>query len=157
MFVGGINSVLTAQTARWRSGRRRGASAQYIHLAEIEESQDGGFKLGDQALSLSDVRATPLTADLVFMTTEAPYQIQLARSRAFLEAGAHRVVFTSWTISEKYRTQFVKSFYEAIYQDKTPSGALREARHATDRRARPRGSGRPRHLGKLRPRRSPVT
>ena len=40
---------------------------------------------------LSDVRATPLTADLVIITAEAPYQIQLARSRAFLEAGAHRV------------------------------------------------------------------
>jgi len=130
MFVGGINSVLTGPdctTEKWKAGA---ATAQYIHLSEIEESQDGGFKLGDQALSLSDVRATPLTADLVFITAEAPYQIQLARSRAFLEAGAHRVIFTSWTISEKYRTQFVKSFYEAIYQDKTPSGALREARHA---------------------------
>ncbi len=98
LFVGGITSLLTGAdctTAKWKSGA---ASAQYIHLTEIEESQDGGFKLGDGALSLSDVRATPLTAELVMITAEAPYTIQLARSRAFLEAGAHRVIFTSWTI-----------------------------------------------------------
>ena len=50
--------------------------------------------------------------------------------RAFLLAGAARVVASLWPVDDQVTARFMAHFYVALARDQAPSAALREAQSA---------------------------
>ncbi len=50
-----------------------------------------------------------------------------ALSRAFLDAGAARVVFSLWEVSDRHTAELMSRFYKALSANDTPAAALRQA------------------------------
>ena len=105
-------------------------SARYIYFADIPPSADGGFEIVGDALTLSEIRATPIPGKVVFLATPAETTVQVARARAFLDAGAESVVVMNWEIPESSMRRFVDGFYEALNRDRPTARALGDARSA---------------------------
>jgi len=89
-----------------------------LHLQEIYS-----LKLGAQLVVLSACQ-TALGRNV---RGEGP----LSLGRAFLFAGAHRVVTTQWRVADDVAPELMKIFYEAMFEHgMAPAEALREARGA---------------------------
>ena len=123
-----FREVLVGSNAeRWRYVERA-PRARYLYIEEVPASADGGFALADAPLTLRDIRETPLAAELVVISADAPTAQQLARARAFLDAGAASVVVTTWKVPESERYRQIDAFYEAVNRDRSPARALLDAR-----------------------------
>lgn len=102
--------------------------ARYLYFADLAASADGGFVLADGALSLSEIRATPLAAEVIFINSPADAAQHNHRVRAFLEAGAQSVIIAHWGMPEAAINQTVDGFYQALNREREPAFALGEAR-----------------------------
>jgi len=128
-FRGGFDEVLTGDKATLASWDEKAAGARYIHFAEISPSMNGGFQLHDGALSLEQVRNTPIHAEMVVITARSTPEQQLHRARAFLDAGARWVLVAGWEVPDKVRVKYLANIYDSMNQERPPVRAMSEGRN----------------------------
>ena len=90
---------------------------------------NGGFKLHDGALSLEEIRNTPIHAEMVVITARSTPEQQLRRARAFLDAGARWVLISGWEVPDKVRVKYLANIYDSMNQERPPVRALSEGRN----------------------------
>ena len=71
-----FRSILLRSDATAAAYRDKASRARYIHIASVDASSDGGFKLADGTLSLAELRTQPLQAEIVIVTASAPAAVQ---------------------------------------------------------------------------------
>lgn len=124
------------------------ASARWLHFATHALVDERRPLLSSLALAAVDVNGQPvdgfvrahevlgwrLSADLVVLSACRSAQGQplageglLGLSRAFLEAGARRVVGTLWEIDDQATVELMRLFYAGLTRNQPPAVALREA------------------------------
>ena len=130
IFPAGLKVTASGDQAVKKVWTERASSSRYIHLNGLAASADGGIALTDGDLSLAEIRATPLGAQLVVITAPAPIEVQILRVQAFLDAGAKNVLVSAWPIPDQLRIRFLGAFYEAVGRDRTAARALTEAHEA---------------------------
>ncbi len=113
----------------------KGPTARYVQFSQMDPSADGGFVVADGELTLSEIRATRMQADIVVVTASAPGPVQLQRARAFLDAGAAAVIVLGWDIDEAAQERFFDGYFAAINRDRPAARALGEARESLMRDA----------------------
>ncbi len=129
-FGSDFREVLMGQHAEaWRY-RKRAPRARYLYIVNVPMSDDGGFVLADEDLSINELRTTPLAAELVVIAANAPPAIQAARARAMMDAGAAAVIVWGWAVPEMQINRVVDAFFEAVNRDRAPARALGDARQA---------------------------
>jgi hypothetical protein len=113
-------------------------TARYLYISTLSASADGGFQLVGDELTLSEVRANPMMAEVVFINAPAPHALQMNRVRAFLDAGATAVVVVNWEIPDNIVNKLVDAFHQAAVQGRELPLALADARASMlkDRRDR---------------------
>ena len=96
----------------------------------------------DHVLRVADVLETKIDCDLVFLSAcrsgdGRPMRGEglMGFARAFLVAGARRVVVSLWPVRDQDAEQFAKIFYERYRGETSASEALREARKSTGHQA----------------------
>ena len=106
-----------------------------IHSGLVLSLVDRNGSPRDGILSVTDVTALQLNANIVVLNAcdsalgerfagEGP----LSLARAFLYAGANRVIATRWQIDDEASAALLTAFYRSLWRDGlAPSGALREA------------------------------
>jgi hypothetical protein len=129
------NQVWVSSDASVASVTRGLGTARFVHIAAVPATPDGGFRLADGDLSLRDIRSGAAIAELVVISASAPLELQLARARAFLDAGARTVVVSAWAIDEQRSKRIMEGMFGAITRDKPASRALGEGREALMRDA----------------------
>ena len=127
-FSPDFRTLLSGQQVTLDAWRTRAPKARYIYLADIPATQGAGFKLGDGVLSLSEIRAVPLQAELVVITAQADAGDQLSRAKALLDAGAGAVLVSAWDIPSAAQEKFIDGFFEGLNRDRPPARAVGEAR-----------------------------
>ena len=97
-------------------------------LALTADAQDDGF------LTVLDVFRTSIPADLVFLSACETGRGRIVRGegivglvRAFMYAGAPRVVASLWAVDDDATRVLVTAFYEAWKSGSSPAAALRKA------------------------------
>lgn len=105
-----------------------GPTARYLYISNVPATVDGGFRLVDGELTLSEVRANPLMADVVFINASAPHVLQMHRVRAFLDAGAQAVAVVNWLVPEPTLETMVDSFFRGVVQGQKLPLAFADAR-----------------------------
>jgi hypothetical protein len=128
-FRGGFDEVLTGEKATLASWAEKASGARYIHFAEVRPSMNGGFQLHDGALSLDQVRNTPIHAEMVVITARTTPEQQLRRARAFLDAGARWVLVAGWEVPDKVRVKYLANIYDSMNQERPPVRAMSEGRN----------------------------
>ena len=128
-FRGGFDEVLIGEQATVASWKEKAAGARYIHLAALGPAMNGGFQLHDGALSLEEVRNTPIHAEMVVITARSTPEQQLRRARAFLDAGARWVLISGWEVPDKVRVKYLANIYDSMNQERPPVRALSEGRN----------------------------
>jgi len=128
-FRGGFDEVLTGEKATVASWNEKAAGARYLHFASLGPSMNGGFQLHDGALSLEQIRNTPVHAEMVVITARATAEQQLRRARAFLDAGARWVLVAGWDVPDKVRVKYLANIYDSMNQERPPVRALSEGRN----------------------------
>ena len=129
-FGSDFREVLMGQHAEaWRY-RKRAPRARYAYIVNVPMSEDGGFVLADEDLSINELRTTPLAAELVVIAANAPPAVQAARARALMDAGAASVIVWGWAVPEMQINRVVDAFFEAVNRDRAPARALGDARQA---------------------------
>ena len=122
------------QRPRWRSvlfgchGLVDPAHPALSSLALTADAQDDGF------LTVLDVFRTSIPADLVFLSACETGRGRIVRGegivglvRAFMFAGAPRVVASLWDVDDDATRVLVTAFYDAWRSGNSPAAALRKA------------------------------
>ena len=120
-----INAGEQATLAQWTSLMPR---AQVIHLTSADSAPGGGIVLHDGVLTMEAVRGSKLTAELVVVAVPGEPEVQAARARAFLDAGALSVLVVGWPIPDASAVPLYEGFFSALMRDRTPVKALGDAR-----------------------------
>lgn len=128
VFPSGLKQTLVGAESKEAAWAERAKTARYLHFTALAPSPDGGFQLADGALTLSEIRATPLGAHLVVVSAGGTMAQQRLRAQAFLDAGAKAVLVSAWPVPDQARARFFGAYYEAIGRDRTPARAVSEAR-----------------------------
>jgi CHAT domain-containing protein len=124
---------------RWIHFATHGMPGDHPDLTGIALSMvDEQGRYQDGILSAPEIYRLHLQADLVVLSACQSASGEGARgewlgslTRAFLHAGARRVVVTLWNISDKSTATLMTDFYRRMIQDnRPPAAALREARIA---------------------------
>ncbi len=127
-FGDDFRKIVTGGAASLESWDKLAENARYIHISTVDMAPDGGLMLADGALSIARIRTTPMRAELVIVTADAPVEVQEQRARAFLDAGAKAVMVTAWTVPPETLDRLFDGFYEAINRDRSAAASAREAR-----------------------------
>ena len=128
-FQSGFNDVRIGKDATLESWKGKTANARYIHIAEMPPAMGGGFQMADGALSLDEVRNTPLHAEMVVITARTTKDQQLHRARAFLDAGARWVLLAGWDVHDRTRVRYIGNIYDSMNQERPPVRAMSEGRN----------------------------
>jgi len=109
-----------------------------VVLSLVNPGQEDGILRTNEIFNLE------LDADLVVLSACQTGLGALVRgegimglTRAFLYAGARRVVVSLWEVSDLSTTEFMKSFYQSMRSGNNPGAALRQAKLAMLRSAAP--------------------
>ncbi len=127
-FGEGFREIKTGPNVRLATWNSLAAAARYIHISDVPMASDGGFKLADGDLRLSDIRATPIKAQMVMITAPASAEVQLARVRALFDAGAEAVAVTLWEVPDPALERMMDGFYQALNRDRNTTRVLGQAR-----------------------------
>jgi CHAT domain-containing protein len=133
---------------------------RFLHFAthgwfDPEDPRNSGLRLatgGETAesdlLSMDDILALPLSAEVVVLSACGSGLGELVRgegfiglTRAFLYAGSRSVVATLWDVEDRPTSEFMTEFYRFLRAGESASSALRRARLgflASDRAGRRR-------------------
>jgi len=125
-----FSKVVVAEAATLAIWKEDGPRARVLHFTSTPSSPGGGFQLADGALSLEDIRSTKLIAKLVVISAEGSVDVQRARVRAFLDAGAEAVLIQGWTLPDRAAVRLYEGFFGAVARDRSPSLSWGEAREA---------------------------
>jgi CHAT domain-containing protein len=128
-----LRHVGLLQLATHGNLNRENPQASSLQFAEVDER---GLPLSRTALYPADIVKQPLTADLVVLSacetglnsTEGEGMTGLPR--AFLAAGAKRVVTTLWRVGDDDAQELMIRFHQGIKSGLPISKALREAQRA---------------------------
>jgi CHAT domain-containing protein/tetratricopeptide (TPR) repeat protein len=148
---GKATSSFLSSAANEGTFKNEGLKAKYLHLAthsfvhaknpklsgvafaqlrsEQENLKEDGILYAAEILSLS------IPSELVVLSScessvgpilegDGPYSL----TRAFLEAGAHKVVSSLWKVYDNYSQTLMVNFYKELLNDSTEAKALREAK-----------------------------
>lgn len=103
-------------------------SGLVLSLFDDEGREQSGYLTANHIYNLK------LNADLVVLSacqTGLGKQVKgegfLGLTRAFMYAGAKRIVFTLWNVNDKSTTALMTKFYSAMKEGLTPAAALRKA------------------------------
>ena len=133
-FGDDFRKILVGESATKEGWAENATKARYIHISEVAAAEDGGFEFSDGS-SACRRSGHPLRAELVVITSAADPDEQMARARAFLDAGAESVVVTAWELPAPVLDRLFDGFYEALNRDRPPATAAREARESLLRTA----------------------
>ncbi|MFM2245873.1 MAG: hypothetical protein RL071_1947 [Pseudomonadota bacterium] len=122
------SAIYVAEQATLEQWRQSSAKAQVIHLTSAEGTPDGGVRLHDGVLSVEDIRRSKIIAQLVVIAVPGSPEVQAARARAFLDAGAASVLVVSWPLPDHALELLMEGFFSALMRDRTPVKALSDAR-----------------------------
>ena len=140
-LVPGARHLLISTTGTWTPGDQRKTYLEILPTPGVHDSR----------LSVAEIAAIPLTAELVALeacdTARGETRLSDERidlTRAFLIAGAASVLATRWKVpDEPATTRFLLDFYRA-YRQGGPSGTgLRKDQALTEARRRSRERGDP--------------
>jgi CHAT domain-containing protein len=128
---------------------RRPSDYRYIHFATHGYLDTGHPALSalvlsqldrqgnpeDGFLRVNDIYNTRLNADLVVLSAcetglgeEVRGEGVMGLTRAFLYAGAPRVIVSLWSVNDRATAELMGNLYRALLRDgMTPTGALRQA------------------------------
>ena len=117
---------------------RPGLSALVLSMVDERSQSEDGF------LRVNDIYNLRLQADLVVLSAcqtglgkEVKGEGLMGLTRAFLYAGAPRVVVSLWNVNDRATADLMAAFYRAMLRGgKTPSAALREAQLAIRKQKR---------------------
>jgi len=142
-----VTTYFGAAATRSSLARERLLGYKRIHFAThafVDEAspERSGIALanteaGDTLLRVGDITKLKLNADLVVLSGCRTGLGKLIRgegvaglTRAFLHAGAARVVVSLWEVNDVATAEFMKLFYGRIQAGQTPATALRSAKAA---------------------------
>jgi CHAT domain-containing protein len=134
--------AFVAEAATTQCLREHAAAADVIHLACHAQ-----FRSDNPRFSALHLHDAPLSADLAETLALKPCTVVLSACetglaeqgagdemvglvRAFLVAGAARVVASLWTVDDQLTVQFMAQFYGALVRGAAPAAALRIAQAA---------------------------
>ena len=86
------------------------------------------MRLHDGVLGVEDIRRSKIIAQLVVIAVPGSPEVQAARARAFLDAGAASVLVISWPLPDHALELLMEGFFSALLRDRTPVKALSDAR-----------------------------
>jgi len=140
-FVPSARHLLISTTGTWAQGDSRKTYLEILPTAGVHDSR----------LSVAEIAAIPLTAELVALeacdtargeTRSSDERLDL--TRAFLTAGAASVLATRWKVpDEPATTRFLLDFYRAYRQGGPGGTGLRKDQALTEARRRSRERGNP--------------
>jgi CHAT domain-containing protein len=131
--------VLVAEQATLRHLCQHAPQADVIHLAchaqfRNDNPMFSALHLLDGALSVEQIEALSLQAATVVLSgcdtglaDQSAGDERVGLVRAFLLAGASRVVASQWTVDDEITSHFMGHFYGALRAGQTPAAALRLA------------------------------
>ena len=128
LFGGDFSDVFKDEDSTKANWQQSASTARYVHLCGVPAAPTGGLAWIDGDTSPSELRASRVHARLVTLSHSESPEIQLVRSQALMEAGAHGVLVAVWDILPSLRTRYLSAFYNALNRDRAPSRALAEAR-----------------------------
>jgi len=133
-LVPGARQLLIATTGTWAPGDQRMTYLEILPTRDVHDSR----------LSVAEIAAIPLTAELVTLaacdtargeTGQSDERLDL--TRAFLIAGAASVLSTRWKVpDDPATTRFLLDFYRAYRQGSPGSTGLRKDQALTEARRR---------------------
>lgn len=140
-LVPGARQLLISTTGTWVPGDQRKTYLEILPTPGVHDSR----------LSVADIAAIPLTAELVALeacdTARGETRLSDERidlTRAFLIAGAASVLATRWKVpDEPATTRFLVDFYRAYRQGGPDGKGLRKDQALTEARRRSRERGDP--------------
>jgi CHAT domain-containing protein len=140
-LVSGARQLLISTTGTWVPGDQRKTYLEILPTRDVHDSR----------LSVAEIAAIPLTAELVALeacdtargeTRSSDERLDL--TRAFLTAGAASVLATRWKVpDEPATTRFLLDFYRAYRQGGPGGKGLRKDQALTEARRRSRERGDP--------------
>jgi CHAT domain-containing protein/Tfp pilus assembly protein PilF len=134
--------VLTGTNANAASLRRFGTDAEVLHLACHAEFRSdnpmfSALQLADGPFTVHDAETLNLRQGVVVLSACETGVAMYSRGdemiglvRAFLVAGASRVVASLWPVDDAVTQQFMAAFYLSLRTDNAPTVALRSAQIA---------------------------
>ena len=132
-------TVLTGQDANGDILRAASAQADVLHLAchgqfRSDNPMFSALHLADGPFTVQDVEALRLPQGVVVLSacesgvaTASKGDEVIGLVRAFLIAGAARVVASLWPVDDAVTTEFMAAFYASLRAGAAPAAALRSA------------------------------
>ncbi|MEC7985519.1 MAG: CHAT domain-containing protein [Myxococcota bacterium] len=118
--------VLIADEAKMGVYRKHVSAAKYIYFAQASSTSDGGFFIGEEKLSLSEISSTPLNAQIVIISEHPDHRVQMRRVRAFLNAGARNVLVMDWSIPDKQKRAVLDKVFESLMREEPITVAIQK-------------------------------
>ncbi len=137
--------VFVGEAATLQALRDHAGSADVLHLAchaqfRSDNPRYSALHLHDQALTAEDAETLNLPASTVVLSAcesalaeAGSGDEQIGLVRAFLVAGAARVVASLWPVDDAVTAVFMARFYRALRQGQGAAAALAAAQSATQR------------------------
>ena len=137
--------AFVGEAASLQALRAHAAGADVLHLAchaqfRTDNPRFSALQLADAALTVEDAEQLPLQAAIVVLSAcetgvsdAAAGDEMIGLVRAFMVAGASRVVASLWPVDDAITRGFMAHFYRALTTGAGPAAALRLAQDTTRR------------------------
>ncbi len=129
-FGDGLRVTESGESATREIFLEKAARARYIHISDYGVGNAGSLLLADASVSLAEIRALNLAAQVVVLSANGDPQVMLRQAQAFHSAGASNLVMASWLVEAPVRGKYLYNFYEARNRERSPGRSLAEARQA---------------------------
>jgi hypothetical protein len=129
-FGQGLRITESGEAATREVFLEKASKARYIHISDYGVGNAGSLLLANGSVSLAEIRAMNLTAQVVVLSADGDPLVMLRQAQAFHSAGASNLVISSWLVEAPVRGKYLYNFYEARNRERSPGRSLAEARQA---------------------------
>ena len=123
-FKSSDRKVLIGESSSMEKYRKFAPTSRYIYFAQAKSSSEGGFILKGEELTLSEITATPLKAQVIFISEHPDPKIQSDRVHAFLNAGARNVLVFDWELSNQKKRLILDKIFELLLREEPITEAV---------------------------------
>jgi hypothetical protein len=123
-FKSNDRKVLIGDKSSLKEYRTHAPMARFIFFAQANSSDQGGFLLNGEELTLSEMSSTPLKAKLVFISEHPDSEVQRRRVHALLNAGARNIVVFDWTLPKQVKRLMLDKIFESLLRDEPITEAI---------------------------------
>jgi hypothetical protein len=123
-FKSADRRVLIGKNSSLKEYRNHAPMSRFIFFAQAKSSEQGGFLLNGEELTLSEMASTPLKAKLVFISDHPDAEVQRRRVHALLNAGARNIVVFDWSLPNQVKRMMLDNIFESLLRDEPITEAI---------------------------------